>query len=176
MELTSSLGGGIAPEAYQLALPADVVLDFERAHYEDSPWFRTSTWLAIAITFGSTVMVLSFVAQGADALTIVQRTLFPIIFTLCFVLFSFGIFANLAKDLWGEGRALRYVNRFLMFFACLTTVGMLVLAAMIYVSFTDWFIAMLMIGSAAGVFVVYALFCLWARFKGPRKYSPFESA
>jgi hypothetical protein len=99
MELDLLLQGCTAPEAQHTGTLIDSVADFEREHYENSLWFKTSTWLTVSITLGSTVMVLAFVAKHADALEVVRFTLFPVLFTLCFVLFSFGIFTMIAKDL-----------------------------------------------------------------------------
>lgn len=51
------------------------------------------------IVIGTTAMVLVFVAEQANALDVLRLTLFPVVFTLCFFLFSFGIFAMLAQDI-----------------------------------------------------------------------------
>lgn len=72
---------------------------FNRESYENSAWFKTSTWLTMIIVIGTTAMVLIFVAEQANALDVLRLTLFPVVFTLCFFLFSFGIFAMLAQDI-----------------------------------------------------------------------------
>ncbi|TID27024.1 hypothetical protein E6O75_ATG01517 [Venturia nashicola] len=157
--------------------------NFNRESYEGSPWFKTSTWLTMIIILGTTVMVLNFVAEQADALNVIRRTLFPVVFTLCFVLFSFGIFAMLAHDIWPEKRSTRWANGFLTFWAIATTAGMLFLAVFIFWSLgsemssgyrgsgpdPNTSIAAITIASAAAVFLLYAILCVRAGYLISRK-------
>lgn len=156
-------------------IPIEQKADFSRESYEDSPWFKTSTWLTMIIILGATAMVLYFVAKQADALNFVRLTLFPVVFTLCFVLFSFGIFAMLAQDVWPEKRSFRWANGFLAFWAIATTGGMLLAVLLFWSlgfqtsqlfreSYSDGntLIAAIMVASAAAVFLLYAVLCVCA--------------